>query len=126
MNRRSDLPTATEVEAAIGHLTETTGKAPTILALAKHLGLPNITVRTNFPELVASRCSVTEPVRHRHPAARYHLRTDGSPSLANHNHIDPPSFQEAMQACSAFLDGLIEHAFQELEFQQEMAREFGP
>lgn len=57
---------------------------------------------------------------------RYHLRTDGSPSLANHNHIDPPRFQEAMQACSAFLDGFIEHAFQELEFQQEMAREFGP
>ncbi|MFE6925945.1 hypothetical protein ACFVAV_33380 [Nocardia sp. NPDC057663] len=57
---------------------------------------------------------------------RYHLRTDGTPSLANQNHIDPPKFQEAMQGCSAFLDGFIEHAFQELEFKREMAEEFGP
>lgn len=56
---------------------------------------------------------------------RYQLRTDGTPSLVNKNHIDPPKFQEAMQGCSAFLDGWIENAFQELEFKREMAEEFG-
>ncbi|MBU3063167.1 hypothetical protein KO481_16725 [Nocardia sp. NEAU-G5] len=51
MNRRPDLPTVDDVQAAIDHLIETTGKPPTTLALAGHLGLPNTTFRRNFPDL---------------------------------------------------------------------------
>ncbi|WP_101468913.1 hypothetical protein [Nocardia fluminea] len=57
---------------------------------------------------------------------RYHVRTDGKPSLANHKYIDPPKFQEAMLGASAFLDGLTEYAFQQLELRREIAEEYGP
>ncbi|MEU3015623.1 hypothetical protein [Nocardia asteroides] len=57
---------------------------------------------------------------------RYPLRMDGKPSLDNQSPIDLPTFQEALQGASAFLEGLAEVAFQELEYQREMSEEYGP
>ncbi|MFD3458264.1 hypothetical protein ACFWVM_00975 [Nocardia fluminea] len=51
MNRRPDLPDAATVDAAIDHIIDRTGKPPTTLALANHLGVPNTTFRRNFPNV---------------------------------------------------------------------------
>lgn len=53
MKRRPDLPTLDDIRNAIDDITETTGRPPTALALAKHLGVPNTTFRRNFPDLTA-------------------------------------------------------------------------
>lgn len=57
---------------------------------------------------------------------RYHERTDGTPSLLGHPCIDLPRFHESLQGLAAFLDGAAEGTWQRLEFEREMAREFGP
>lgn len=52
MTRRPALPTHHEVHRAVEELTQTAGKPPTVLALARHLGLANTTFHRNFPDLV--------------------------------------------------------------------------
>ncbi|MET8759894.1 hypothetical protein [Lentzea sp. NPDC004782] len=49
MTRRTALPTRDEIQVAISHLAEAAGKPPTVLALARHLGLANTTFRRSFP-----------------------------------------------------------------------------
>jgi hypothetical protein len=49
VTRRIALPTLDEVRTAIAHLAEATGKPPTVVVLAHHLGLANTTFRHNFP-----------------------------------------------------------------------------
>jgi hypothetical protein len=63
VTRRAALPTSDEVHDAITAITETVGKPPSILALAKHLGLANTTFRRQFPDIAAdlSRIRSTEP-----------------------------------------------------------------
>lgn len=63
MTRRAALPTPDEVHHAITALTETLGKPPSTLALAKHFGLANTTFRRQFPDVAAdlSRFRSTEP-----------------------------------------------------------------
>lgn len=51
MSRRAHLPSAEDVQIAINHLSEAAGKLPTVLALARHLGLANTTFRRNFPDI---------------------------------------------------------------------------
>lgn len=51
MTPRSAMPTDVEVQQAIATLTELTGKAPSTLALAQHLGIANTTFRRQFPHL---------------------------------------------------------------------------
>ncbi|MEU0883861.1 hypothetical protein ABZ345_35100 [Lentzea sp. NPDC005914] len=51
MTRRTALPTRAEIRTAISHLTEAAGKPPTVLALARHIGLANTTFRRNFPDI---------------------------------------------------------------------------
>ncbi len=51
MTPRSAPLTDAEVQQAIAELTETTGKAPSALALARHLGIANTTFRRQFPAL---------------------------------------------------------------------------
>jgi hypothetical protein len=53
VTRRAALPSLVEVRTAITELTEAAGKPPTILALARHLGLANTTFRRNFPDTAA-------------------------------------------------------------------------
>jgi hypothetical protein len=53
VTRRTALPSPEDVHLAIKQLTETTGKPPTVLALAGHLGLANTTFRRHFPDLTA-------------------------------------------------------------------------
>ncbi|PKV76814.1 hypothetical protein [Nocardia fluminea] len=57
---------------------------------------------------------------------RYHVRTDGKPSLAKQSHIDPSKFRAALQGVSALFVGLSEVTYQELELQRELAEEYGP
>jgi hypothetical protein len=48
--------TEADARAALAELTrraETTGRSPSMLALAQHLGVPNTTLRRRFPGLVA-------------------------------------------------------------------------
>jgi hypothetical protein len=51
MTRRAQLPTIQEVRTVIAELTEVTGKAPAVLAVARRLGLANTTFRRNFPDI---------------------------------------------------------------------------
>ena len=51
MRPRSPLPTHDEVQEAITALTQATGKPPSTLALAKHLGIANTTFRRQFPDI---------------------------------------------------------------------------
>ena len=51
MSRRTDLPSVEDVQIAVKQLGEATGKPPTVLALARHLGLANTTFRRNFPHI---------------------------------------------------------------------------
>ncbi|MGH3966294.1 MAG: hypothetical protein ACRDZO_27295 [Egibacteraceae bacterium] len=53
MTRQTDLPSTDNVHTAIKHLSEATGKPPTVLALARHLGLANTTFRRHFPDIAA-------------------------------------------------------------------------
>jgi AraC-like DNA-binding protein len=62
VTRRTVLPSHDDVQLAIKRLTETTGKPPTVLALARHLGLANTTFRRRFPDIT------TELTRQRSPA----------------------------------------------------------
>ncbi|MGV7254545.1 hypothetical protein PJI20_10315 [Mycobacterium kansasii] len=57
---------------------------------------------------------------------RYHERTNGTPSPQGHPHIDVPKFHESLQGIAAFLDGTAEGVHQALEFEREMAWEYGP
>jgi len=54
VTRRTDLPTVEDVQLAIKELGETIGKPPTVLAVARRLGLANTTFRRNFPDLTAN------------------------------------------------------------------------
>lgn len=51
MTHRTALPSLDEVRAAITHLAGAAGKPPTVVALARHLGLANTTFRRNFPDI---------------------------------------------------------------------------
>lgn len=65
MTARSASPTNDEVRHAIATLTDTTGKPPSVLALAKYCGIANTTFRRQYPQITAelkSDCS-TEPGR---------------------------------------------------------------
>jgi AraC-like DNA-binding protein len=62
VTRRTVLPSHDDVQLAIKRLTETTGKPPTVLALARHLGLANTTFQRRFPDIT------TELTRQRSPA----------------------------------------------------------
>jgi hypothetical protein len=62
VTRRTVLPSHDDVQLAIKRLTETTGKPPTVLALARHLGLANTTFRRHFPDIT------TELTQQRSPA----------------------------------------------------------
>lgn len=61
MTRRTALPGLEKVQAAIEHLTDATGKAPTVLALARHLGLANTTFRRNFPDITTELNHIRSP-----------------------------------------------------------------
>jgi hypothetical protein len=50
---RVTQPTVDDIQLAIHHLTEATGKPPTVLALAGQLGLSNTTFRRHFPDIAA-------------------------------------------------------------------------
>ncbi len=62
MTRRIVLPSHDDVQLAIKRLTEDAGKPPTVLALARHLGLANTTFRRRFPDIT------TELTQQRSPA----------------------------------------------------------
>jgi hypothetical protein len=62
VTRRTVLPSHDDVELVLRRLTEATGKPPTVLALARHLGLANTTFRRHFPDLT------TELTQQRSPA----------------------------------------------------------
>ncbi|MFJ9782612.1 hypothetical protein ACIRSS_23730 [Amycolatopsis sp. NPDC101161] len=57
MTRRASLPAEDDVRAALDALRNetvgTTGRPPTVLALAQRVGLANSTFRRNFPAIVA-------------------------------------------------------------------------
>ncbi|AXB45273.1 hypothetical protein [Amycolatopsis albispora] len=61
MTRRVALPSLDEVRAAIGHLAEAAGKPPTVVALARHLGLANTTFRRNFPDITTDLHPLRSP-----------------------------------------------------------------
>ncbi len=48
MNSR---PTVDDVRDTVHDLTETTGRAPSVIAVAQRLGLANTTFRRNYPEI---------------------------------------------------------------------------
>lgn len=52
MTRHPALPPHDQVRDAIEELTQATGKPPSVLTLARYLGLANTTFRRNFPDLV--------------------------------------------------------------------------
>jgi hypothetical protein len=57
---------------------------------------------------------------------RYHKRTNGTPSLSKHPHIDLTLFHESLVGASAFLDAVAEGVWQHIEYQRDVAREFTP
>jgi AraC-like DNA-binding protein len=64
VTRRTVLPSHDDVQLAIKQINETTGKPPTVLALARHLGLANTTFRRCFPDItteVAQQRSAAPP-----------------------------------------------------------------
>ncbi|MFD0600243.1 hypothetical protein ACFQZ4_54545 [Catellatospora coxensis] len=56
---------------------------------------------------------------------RYHVR-DGTPVLSAKESIDLPKFHEALQGVCAFFDGAAIGAYEDLETQREIAREYAP
>ena len=44
--------TSAVIDAAIEHLEQATGRTPSVLALARHLGLANTTFRRRYPDIV--------------------------------------------------------------------------
>jgi AraC-like DNA-binding protein len=61
VTRRTVLPSHDDVQLAIKRLTEITGKPPTVLALARHLGLANTTFRRHFPDLTSELTQQRSP-----------------------------------------------------------------
>ncbi|WP_434445313.1 hypothetical protein [Lentzea sp. E54] len=54
MTRRNALPDPATVQAAIAHLDALHGRAPSVLALARHLGLANTTFRRHYPDITTT------------------------------------------------------------------------
>lgn len=52
MTLDADSPNTTIIDAAIEHLECSTGRTPSALALARHLGLANTTFRRRYPDIV--------------------------------------------------------------------------
>jgi hypothetical protein len=61
VTRRTVLPSHDDVQLAIKHLTETTGKPPSVLALARHFGLANTTFRRRFPDITTDLSQQRSP-----------------------------------------------------------------
>jgi AraC-like DNA-binding protein len=61
VTRRTGLPSHDDVQLAIKRLTETTGKPPAVLALARHLGLANTTFRRHFPDITGELTQQRSP-----------------------------------------------------------------
>lgn len=53
MTRTPAHPDAAVIDAAIEYLERATGRTPSVLTLARHLGLANTTFRRRCPEIVA-------------------------------------------------------------------------
>ena len=53
MTRRSEPPSPHDIQRAIDELADSTGKPPSVLAVAQRLGLSNTTFRRNCPDVVA-------------------------------------------------------------------------
>ncbi|WP_032392095.1 hypothetical protein [Rhodococcoides fascians] len=52
MTNETDHPNSTVIDAAIEHLEHATGRTPSVLTLARHLGLANTTFRRRYPDIV--------------------------------------------------------------------------
>lgn len=52
MTRSTDHPDTASIDAAIEHLECATGRVPSVLTLARHLGLANTTFRRRYPDIV--------------------------------------------------------------------------
>lgn len=64
MSRKSDLPSPTRVTKALDELLEASrsaGRQPSVLDLARRLGLSNTTFRRNFPEAVQKIAAARSP-----------------------------------------------------------------
>ncbi|WP_157514384.1 hypothetical protein [Nocardia concava] len=55
---------------------------------------------------------------------RYHLRTNGTPTLPNHEYINLPTFHEVLQSVSAFVEAAATCLHESIEFEREIAEEF--
>ncbi|MFD4478325.1 hypothetical protein ACFWPU_19780 [Streptomyces sp. NPDC058471] len=71
------LPGRADVQAAIYILTTETGRTPSVLALATHLGLANTTFRRNFPDTCAE-LSATARASNGAQDADARLKTDNA------------------------------------------------
>jgi hypothetical protein len=76
VTRRIVLPSHDDVQLTIKHIAEATGKPPTVLALARHLGLANTTFRRRFPDIT------TELTQRRSTARSGSDLADGASRLA--------------------------------------------
>jgi hypothetical protein len=79
VTRCATLPSLAEVRTAITELGEAAGKPPTVLALARHLGLANTTFRRNFPVIATE------------------LNQDRSQSSSPHGHTSISRFEQLTQ-----------------------------
>ncbi|MBJ7321380.1 MAG: hypothetical protein JHC70_03445 [Rhodococcus sp.] len=75
MTRNSDRPDAAVVNAAIEHLERETGRSPSVLTVARHLGLANTTFRRRFPHIVA-RLRASIPISNAPGAAPRQVDSD--------------------------------------------------
>jgi hypothetical protein len=63
VSRRSAI-SAQDVQSALSQLraeADTTGRPPSVLALARRLGLPNTTLRRHFPDICAELATAATP-----------------------------------------------------------------
>ncbi|MEU3742503.1 hypothetical protein AB0E78_36260 [Streptomyces sp. NPDC032198] len=73
------LPGRADVQAAIYILTAETGRTPSVLALATHLGLANTTFRRNFPDTCAELSATARASNGAQDADAYtRLKTDNA------------------------------------------------
>jgi hypothetical protein len=89
VTRRTALPTVEDVQLAIRELAATTGKPPTVLALAGRFGLANTTFRHHFPDIAADithQRAASRPASAEPAINRFDQLKAGNDKLRRDNH----------------------------------------
>jgi hypothetical protein len=84
MTARIPLPSATEVQEALTELSAHPGSSqPTVLALARHLGLANSTFWRHFPDIARGVAENRRAARADQAASAHEQPGDDTPAIEN-------------------------------------------